>query len=198
MYPYLPILISVVSLIPLVIIGVVIILYSNKHNKENEALQKQFAEALDYDNSIRKNAKKKLSERLVEYFSRLLKPAGVVKADSDDNKNFVKLIIISLLIYTVSVLFTQDIFIGILPIIIFFAILILYCKHKIAELDARLNEQVPSFLSALKSNIQANETPERALVGAIDNTADPLYSELLVVKQYIELGNFKEAMTILQ
>ena len=198
MYPYLPAIIAMLALIPLVFIAVIIIIYSNKKTKENEALQRQFTEALDYSNKLQNEKKKTIAERLVAYFSKLLKPAGVVKPDSDDEHNFVMLLVISLVIYIISLIITQDVFIGILPIVLFFAILILYCKHKISEQDALLNEQIPSFLSTLKSNIQANETPERALVGAIDSTAEPLYSELLIVKQYIELGNFTQAMTILR
>lgn len=59
---------------------------------------------------------------------------------------------------------------------------------KINQAQASLNGQVPSFLSAFKANIQANETPERALIRVIEDIGEPLYSELLPVKHRIQSG----------
>ena len=56
------------------------------------------------------------------------------------------------------------------------------------------DEQIPAFLSLLKSNIQAGETPERALMSAIDETDAPLYDELKTAKALIEIGSFQSAL----
>lgn len=50
---------------------------------------------------------------------------------------------------------------------------------------SQIQDQLPGFLFALKANIQANETPVRAMLKVVDNMPDPLRGELLIVKQKI-------------
>lgn len=65
---------------------------------------------------------------------------------------------------------------------------------KIKKKKQIFEEQIPAFLSTLKANVQANQAPELALVNAIENTNDPLYSELVVAKKMSETGSFKAAI----
>lgn len=63
---------------------------------------------------------------------------------------------------------------------------------------AVIQDQLPGFLFALKANIQANETPVRAMLKVVDNMPSPLRDDLMIVKQKI-LANapFAEALQAL-
>ena len=74
----------------------------------------------------------------------------------------------------------------------------MYCNRRIRKKEELFESQIPGFLSSLKSNIQANETPERALINAIDNTQRPLYDELIIAKQLIQAGTFTSALGTLR
>lgn len=61
-----------------------------------------------------------------------------------------------------------------------------------------LNYQLPGFISALKANIQASDTYERAMLKIVDSMPDPLHSDLVVVKNQLLTGSsFKEALEAL-
>lgn len=72
-------------------------------------------------------------------------------------------------------------------------------KSRAARKDSNIRHQLTGFLFAMKSNISAAETPERALMKVIDTMPSPLYDELLPAKNQI-LSNvgFAEAMSNLQ
>lgn len=63
-----------------------------------------------------------------------------------------------------------------------------FLGFRINQVEASLNSQVPPFLAAFKANIQANETPDRALIRVIDDMGDPLYTEMLPIKKQIQSG----------
>ena len=167
-----------------------------KQTKESNKIDRVIDDALN--NRYRDKSKRSLSEKVINFWSRLLKPAGLVDPISNDKRNVSILLIISLLIFIITFLFTFNPLLALIPPIVANVVLIVYCKIKVNELNAMVNEQVPSFLSSLKSNIQSNETPERALLSAINTTADPLYKELRVVKSLIETGSFETALSALR
>lgn len=63
----------------------------------------------------------------------------------------------------------------------------------------KMRDQITGFLFALKANVQANETPERALLKVVDTMPSPLYDELIPVKQQILSSvSFSDAMEYLK
>lgn len=70
----------------------------------------------------------------------------------------------------------------------------IWLRKKAKERKDIFEDQIEPFLSMLKSNVQAGETPERALVAAIDLTTDPLQSELRQARALIETGTFQSAL----
>jgi Flp pilus assembly protein TadB len=59
----------------------------------------------------------------------------------------------------------------------------------------KIGYQLPGFLFALKANIQANETPERAVLKVIDAMPSPLYDDLVIVRNHILANStFREAL----
>lgn len=63
--------------------------------------------------------------------------------------------------------------------------LYLVLKARGAKKDDNIRHQLTGFLFALKANISAGETPERALMKVVDNMPSPLYDELLPAKNQI-------------
>ena len=61
-----------------------------------------------------------------------------------------------------------------------------------------IQDQLSGFLFALKANIQANETPVRAILKVVDNMPDPLRTDLMIVKQKIMANaSFADALEAL-
>lgn len=59
----------------------------------------------------------------------------------------------------------------------------------------KIGLQLPGFLFALKANIKANETPERAILKVIDAMPSPLYEDLVIVRNHILANStFREAL----
>lgn len=199
MYSSNVLLLTAIIMLPIIIIGLYVIFRTVKKNAERGQMERMISDALDYGRyDEERPVQKSIDTKLIEFWRDLLKPAGVVKLTSNDQQNVVKIIMICLFLFVLTYLFTFNLALGILPIFIFIAGLIVYCKIKISQLEKLLNDQLPGFLSSLKSNIQSNETPERALIGAINNTAQPLFGELEVVKSLIETGTFETALGALR
>lgn len=90
---------------------------------------------------------------------------------------------------------TLNFFIGpVLALLILFAVsyIIRIVTSKKSE---KIGLQLPGFLFALKANIQANETPERAILKVIDAMPSPLYDDLVTVRNHILANStFREAL----
>ncbi len=100
-------------------------------------------------------------------------------------------LIIAVLLSAVSL----NIFVGPVISALFVVGFYMICKNMASKKSDAISDQLPGFLFALKANIQANETPERAILKVIDAMPSPLYDDLLIVRAHI-LSNstFKEAL----
>lgn len=200
MYKYIPIILSLTITVLIMLITVYVIIHRRKQKEDYYHMQEMFDKALDYDNKYKGSSSDgKGLNKLINHYYETIKGSGLIKPTRTKNDFYTKLSIIVLVVYFVSfILSSFSIFFGLIPVIILIAGIYMYAENKIKKVDNLMEDQIPSFLSTLKSNIQANQTPETALVGAIDNTADPLYSELKIVKSLIETGTFETAMTTLR
>lgn len=97
-------------------------------------------------------------------------------------------------VYVIASILLANFGIGIIFALGGLVLVTLMGNAKIKRKQQIFEEQIPAFLSTLKANIQANQTPELALINAIENTNDPLYSELVVAKTMSETGSFKAAI----
>lgn len=52
-----------------------------------------------------------------------------------------------------------------------------------------LNNQLPGFLFALKSNLAANETIEKGIIKVVDNMPSPLYEDLYIIKSRLQANS---------
>lgn len=200
MYTLIPLVLTALIALPLIIIAVYLIIRKNQKDKENAKMQEMFDEALDYDNdNSKKSSVFSPIKKIVDKYDTIMRGADLIKPGTPKSDVQLRLGVISLVLFLLAFIFSGfQVMFGFLPVMLMFGIIYVYCTTKIANTERMMEEQIPSFLSTLKSNIQANQTPERALVGAIDNTADPLYSELRIVKALIETGTFETAMLTLR
>lgn len=101
-------------------------------------------------------------------------------------------------VYAITSLLFRNPGIGLVPIMLIVPILNAIITNKINAKQRTFEDQIPSFLSALKSNVQSGATPENALSEAIETTIDPLRSELYIAKSLIETGSFSIAISTLR
>lgn len=195
MVAYRPLIYTALIVFPLLCIYAYIIYRNIKKKKEDEKVDKLIEDTLNY--RYEDTSKNALDKRYIDYWAKLLKESGMVDPRSDDTKNATKVTMITLGIFIVGTVLVMNPIAGVIPAALFNVGLTFWCKHKINQINKMVNEQIPSFLSALKSNIQSNSTPEIALMGAINNTAEPLYSELEIVNNLIETGSFETALAAL-
>lgn len=191
------ILLTALAILPFIALFGFLLYRQIKKNSQSERVSKLVNEGLDYSKDFN-SPKNSLEDKYVDFWRQLLKPAGLVEVTSDDKQNAVKILMITAGLYLLTYFLTKNPIFGIVPMIAVNGGLILYCRSKIQAKEALLNEQVPSFLSSLKSNIQSNATPEFALIAAIENTVSPLREELEIVKNLIEAGTFETALAALR
>lgn len=113
----------------------------------------------------------------------------------DDSKGGMLIIAFWIAIVAIATVFLQNVLAGIAIASVILSVLFVVLKTKAARKDDVIRHQLTGFLFAMKANIGASETPERALMKVIDSMPTPLYDELLPAKNQI-LSNvgFAEAM----
>lgn len=198
MYSARPIILTGILVLPMLAIFGYFLFRKIRKNSEANRTERLIFDSLDYSRLDKSHKVKNLDEKIIAFWRDKLKPAGIVSPISDDKRNATQILLVSVAVFLITFLFTMNVLVSVIPVVVILGGLIVYCNVKINQFEKTLNEQIPSFLSALKSNVQSNETPERALVGAINNTADPLYSELKVVKSLIQTGSFETALGALR
>lgn len=155
-----------------------------RRNSDDVAYDKQLQELISTEKE-KKVRKLNVINRWNNYWAKLFKESGwaayTEKSSAPGRDVFVfgsvAMILISIL--------TKSPLLGPLAVGIVGSILVMLIKFKNQKEQERLNEQLPGFLAALKANIQANTTPERALLKVVDDMPNPLYEDLAPAKQQI-------------
>lgn len=124
--------------------------------------------------------------------------AGLVSQSKTPEQVGLFVFIMFIAIYGIVSFIFKNPGIGFVPLMIVIPITNLIITKRIDAKQKAFEEQIPSFLSALKSNVQSGATPENALAAAIETTIDPLRSELYIAKSLIETGSFSVAIATLR
>lgn len=148
--------------------------------------------------NIEKNNNNSLLTKYSIFWNDKLKKAGFVKRYENDRRVTVKVTLLFVVTYLIFFFLLQDPFFGLVPMSIVIAVLIFVSNQRIASKQKKIDNQIPGFLSSLKSNIQANIGPENALINAINNTSQPLYGDLEIAKSLIETGSFTAALAAMR
>lgn len=198
-----PIIIVILIAFVMLILAFFISVKFREIQKEEELFLKQLeavsGSPIEYAEGIEKEKEKiNVFKIYKNKMVNMTRAADVVKPTRTDEEIISPIIIVSVVSYLLFTLIFLNPGIGLLPVLLFHVGYMMYCNRRIRKKEELFESQIPGFLSSLKSNIQANETPERALINAIDNTQRPLYDELIIAKQLIQAGTFTSALGTLR
>lgn len=198
-----PIIIVILIAFVMLILAFFISVKFREIQKEEELFLKQLeavsGSPIEYAEGIEKEKEKiNVFKIYKNKMVNMTRAADVVKPTRTDEEIISPIITVSVVSYLLFTLIFLNPVIGLLPVVLFHVGYMMYCNRRIRKKEELFESQIPGFLSSLKSNIQANETPERALINAIDNTQRPLYDELIIAKQLIQAGTFTSALGTLR
>lgn len=182
------------------------LVYNTFFKKESkEEIYRKEIEAILEDDEIeyyaRTTSKEKSSvfERWNTFWGESLKnkfPDRYIEDDSGKSKNAgIEILVAMAIVSLLAFLLTRNAFASIGIAIGLTAILGFVLKYESKKKANKIGDQIVGFLYALKANIQAQESPESALIKVVDNVPSPLGDELMSVKHQI-LSNtpFKTAL----
>lgn len=194
------------ALAPLIItiliglLGLFFVLYLYSQENEEQKMTRDFIKKVEQLNNLSTNKRKKGNKK-VSFTDKIKYSWGdrFIQADFLPNsysrdKAFNLFVGINLLIYLICTFYFKNLGIGIVPCLTIIPIIDFILETKLNSKKEVFNTQIPSFLSMLKSNLQAAETPDRALRNAIDLTESPLYDELKTTKTLSETSTFQNAL----
>ena len=129
------------------------------------------------------------------YWANLVKEAGLSRYNETPKhagRDVAVVIVIAAIVFSVII---KNVFLGIgVAVAIPFAISFVV-RQQINKKSTALNLQLPGFIFALKAQIQASETNERAMLKVVDAMPSPLYEDLRIVKNKLNASSsFKEAL----
>lgn len=168
--------------------------FAIQRNSKKSAYDEQLAEliASDYEEG---QTQVTLATRWNRYWGELFKGMGWAKYTDENNNAGRDIIFLGIVLAIIAGLLVRNPIAGIVISGLLLYVFGSFLKSKTNRDSDVLNAQLPGFLFALKANIQANETPERAILKVVDNMPSPLYEDLVIVKQRILANSsFKDAL----
>lgn len=128
------------------------------------------------------------------HWGKLLKRSGMVSMDQTDASIGGVVLLTAVVIWVIISVLVRNPILGIFPSVGILVGLKMSANNKLKNKERLINDQIPAFLSTLKSNIQANTTPESALINAINTTVAPLRDELEIAKSYAATTSLSTAL----
>lgn len=178
----------------LVLLGV-LIFFAVKSSSQKMNYNEQLEALIQDDDEDQVQVKMGLVQKWNHYWSELFKTAGFTRY-KEENSSAGRDVLFGMIIFAVLVsLLARNPIIGVaVSIALTFGISVIVKNVSNKKSDS-INYQLPGFIFALKANIQASETNERAMLKVIDSMPSPLYEDLVVVKnKLLASASFKEAL----
>ena len=186
------------GLFTLIMIGIFI--YVIRVSLSEERKEKQFDKQLQFTlnpDMIEKGEESWIRKQL-RALPELLIKSEMVEKDRDPQELQRKILLVMAMIYTITTLFLRNPIVGIFPMAAVYGSLRILASSKLSKKRAIIEEQIPGFVATFKANIQANQHSQNAMIRAIENTASPLYDELVYAKSIMEAGDFKPGIIALR
>jgi len=130
-----------------------------------------------------------LMGRWNNYWGTLLQDLGVKRYAADKSGAGREVAIILVVSIVLVGVITGNFILGLAAPIVLAVGFSMFARMKANAQEKKLNTELPGFLNALKSNLQANETPERAIVKVVDQMPEPLKSNLMVIRNRVLAGD---------
>lgn len=185
----------------IMILGITVV-YVIKKNTQTVNYDKQLQDLINDEDDYETAANTKISyfQKWNRYWGELAKGAGIVRYTRQEGKDLYKragrdVFVLMAFSAIVISLILQNVIFGLLIAIIVPFVCAFVMKHLISKKASALSQQLPGFIFALKAQIQASETNERAMLKVVDSMPSPLYEDLRIVKnRLLAASTFKEAL----
>ena len=152
----------------------------------------------DEDELMAKDRGSNIKEKWTIYWQNLGKASGLQRYEDRNNSAPKDVLFLSVIILILASALARNPIVGLAAAGAIVYVMSLFLRMKYNQQQALIQDQIPGFLFALKANIQANETPVRAILKIVDNMPEPLRSDLTVVKQKILANSsFQESLQAL-
>lgn len=180
------------------VLGIVLVLalQALRKNSREASYERQLRDLIEDDEfDGEPDSKLGIAHRWNRHWGKLFKEAGFSRYNDSDQKAGRAALVATIVIgLALSLVLRNPIFglIGIAVIVGGSSAVMGYLGERKA---AAISNQLPGFLFALKANIDANETPDKAILKVIDSMPSPLRDDLEIVRGHILTNSsFREAM----
>lgn len=165
---------------------------------KDKSYEQQLADLLEDDLNIYGEDKAKdtgILNKWSRYWDAQFKELGLSRYNENPLKAGREVMAIVGVVAILGSVATMNFFIGpVIALVLLFAVSYII-KMITGKKSEKIGLQLPGFLFALKANIKANETPERAILKVIDAMPSPLYDDLVIVRNHILANStFREAL----
>ena len=143
------------------------------------------------------DAKVTLRTRWDKFWGEAMKSAGVARYQEDDQKAKAgrHVLIAGVVIGVVMFFISKNIVLALVTPVMLLFVLAVVTRTKGNNQSGRIDALLPGFLSALKSQLNASTTPERALMRVSETMPSPLYEDLQIAHRRLEANDtFREAL----
>lgn len=168
-------------------------IYIMKSKLKESKKEKDFENQLKYSANVEEDEAKKQSPLMnkIKNLPNEIIRANIVSPTSSPKDVNRKLMLILATIFLGGVILTKNPVGGIMLSFLSYILIHVLVTFKINGKKNLINEQIPAFVAVFKANIQSNQHPQNAMINAINNTAVPLYDELVLAKSIMEAGDFR-------
>lgn len=171
-------------------------------NREEEVqtLDEQLAELLRDEYKVPKKKKPTGWHKWNNYWNRTFKGLGIAQYGEGRHASGGRdIIIIALILGILAGVFLGHFIWGVLIPGAAIFLINLFARKRAADQERKLNSQLPGFIFSIRANIQANETPEKAIVKVCDSMPNPLFDDVSVIRDNIlAQASFKDALIACQ
>jgi Flp pilus assembly protein TadB len=183
------------------LIGIVtfVAYFSIRKNSTKLAYDQQLEDLLTDENDPNFEEKPTITEKWNKYWATIAKESGMTRYSAVENTAGRDIVVIALITGVVTGVLIKNPLAGCLTGLVVIALTSAIMKNLSGRKAEAINAQLPGFLFALKANVQANETLDKAIMKVIDGMPAPLFDEIVVVKhRLLANSSLKEALVELQ
>lgn len=183
------------------LVGIVALVayFSIRKNSTKLAYDQQLEDLLTDENDPYFDPKPTIAEKWNKYWATIARESGIARYSAIDNTAGRDIIFIALIIGVIAGALTQNPLGGFIAGLVVVVLASGIMKNLSGRKADAINAQLPGFLFALKANVQANETLEKAILKVIDGMPAPLFDEIVVVKhRLLANSSLSEALQELQ
>lgn len=166
-----------------------------RKNNSKLAYDEQLQDLLEDENDPDFKPNIPLSEKWNNYWNSIARESGIMRYSGEHNNAGRDITFVAIISAVLISVVTRNLIAGVVISVALVFLIGMLMKTLANRKSDAINGQLPGFLFALKANVQANETPERAILRVIDGMPAPLYDDIVLVKHRLMANStFKEAL----